>query len=149
MNLNDFGFAKIPIPSFQGNVKDFTKWRSQVEDYLNETASKSTEKQAVQLLDRLTPKDIDVSRCLTLKEAWEKLTGEYGSPVHIAHLLLKDFSQFKLTKLNDESNLVQLCNALDKLQSDLITNQQQERCDDFSVINHAESVNPGRFCHQY
>ena len=123
-NLNDFGFAKIPIPNFQGNVKDFTKWRSQVEDYLNETASKSTEKQAVQLLDRLTPKDIDVSRCLTLKEAWEKLTGEYGSPVHIARLLMKYFSEFKLTKLNEESNLVQLLNAFDKLRSDLITNPQ-------------------------
>ena len=68
-NLNDFGYAKIQIPSFQGNVKEFTKWRSQVEDYLNETASKLTEKQTVQLLDRLTPKDIDDSRCSTLKEA--------------------------------------------------------------------------------
>merc|ERR1711895_426100 len=149
MNLNDFGFAKIPIPKFQGNVKDFTKWRSQVEDYLNKNANKSTEKQAVQLLDRLTPKDIDVSKCPTLKEAWEKLTGEYGLPVHIACLLLKDFSEFKLTKLNDESNLVQLRNTLDKLQSDLITNEQQERCDDFSVIDHAESLIPGRFRHQY
>merc|ERR1711895_179621 len=87
-------------------------------------------KQQMSNMNRLTPKDIDVSKCPTLKEAWEKLTGEYGSPVHIAHLLLKDFSEFKLTKLNDESNLVQLCNTLDKLQSDLTTNQQQERCDD-------------------
>merc|ERR1712082_293425 len=101
-------------------------------------------KQAVQVLDRLTFKDIDVSRCPTLKEAWEKLTGEYRSPIHIACLLLKDFSEFKLTKLNDESNLVQLRNALDKLQSDLITNQQQEYCDDFSVIDYAESLIPGR-----
>ena len=68
-NLNDFGFTKIPIPNFHGNVKDFTKWRSQVEDYLTKTANKLTEKQAVQVLDRLTPKDIDVSRCSTLKEA--------------------------------------------------------------------------------
>ena len=75
-NLNDFGFTKIPIPNFQGNVKNFTKWRSQVEDYLTETANKSTKRQAVQVLDRLTPKDIDVSRCPTLKEAWEKLTDE-------------------------------------------------------------------------
>merc|ERR1711895_177196 len=134
MNLNDFGFTKIPIPSFQGNVKDFTKWRSQVEDYLNETASKLTEKQAVQLLDRLTPKDIDVLRCPTLKEEWEKLTSAYGSPVHIARILLKDFSELKLTKMNDESNLIQLCNTLDKLQSDLITNQQEEPCNDFNVI---------------
>ena len=59
-NLNDLGYAKIKILSFQGNVKDFTKWRHQVEDYLNETASKSTEKQAVQILDRLTTKYIDV-----------------------------------------------------------------------------------------
>ena len=39
----------------------------------------TTEKQAVQLLDRLTPKEINVSRCTTLAQAWNKLTGEYGS----------------------------------------------------------------------
>ena len=100
-------------------------------------------------MDRLTPKDIDVSRCLALKEAWEKLTGRYGSPVHIACILLKDFSELKLTKINDESNLIQLRNALDKLQSDLITNQQEERCNDFNVIDYAESLIPGRFHHQY
>ena len=59
------------------------------------------------------PKDIDVSRCPTLKEAWEKLTGMYGSPVHIARILLKEFFELRLTKMNDESNLIQLRNALD------------------------------------
>merc|ERR1711895_182900 len=106
-------------------------------------------KQQMSNMNRLTPKDIDVLRCPTLKEAWEKLTGEYGSPVHIACLLLKDFSELKLTKMNDESNLIQLRNALDKLQLDLTTNQQQERCNDFNVINHAESLIPGSFHHQY
>ena len=81
------------------------------------------------------PKDIDVSRCAILKDAWKKLRGEYGLPVHIARLLLKDFSDFKLTKHKDETNLVQLHNALAKLQSNLITNEQVERCNDFSVIN--------------
>ena len=77
------------------------------------------------------------------------MTGEYGSPVHISCLLLKDFSELKLTKMNDKSNLIQLRNALDKLQSDLITNQQQECCNDFNVIDHAESLIPGRYRHQY
>ena len=25
-SINDFGFSKIPIPNFQGNIRDFTKW---------------------------------------------------------------------------------------------------------------------------
>ena len=50
-NLNDFGYAKIQIPSFQGNVKDFTKWRCQVEDYLNETTSKSDFKRSLGEID--------------------------------------------------------------------------------------------------
>ena len=66
---------------------------------------------------------LHISRCAKLKDAWKKLTGEYGLPVHIARLLLKDFSDFKLTKHNDETNLVQLCNALAKLHSNLITNE--------------------------
>ena len=116
-----------------------------MEDYLNETASRSTERQAVNHLDRLTPKEIDVSRCTTLKDAWEKLTDTYGSPVYIARLLLKDFFDLKLTKVNDETNLFQLNNTLDKLKSDLITNECPDRCNNFTVIDHAKSSVPARF----
>ena len=70
-NMNNFGFSKIQVPEFSGNIREFTKWRIQVEDYLNKTASRSTERQAVNHLDRLTPKEIDVSRCMTLKDAWK------------------------------------------------------------------------------
>ena len=148
-NVADFGFSKIAVPEFKGDVKEYTKWRGQVEDYLTETAKKSTEKQAVQFLDRLTPKEIDVSRCATLAEAWIKLTGEYGSPVFIARLLLKDFNNFSPSKASDESKLVQLRNTLSKLESDLTINGEEARCNDFSVLDHAESLLPGRFRDQY
>ena len=108
-----------------------------MEDYLNETASRNTERQAVNHLERLTPNQIDVSRCTTLKDAWEKLTDTYGSPVVITCLLLKDFLDLKLTKANDETNMLQLNNALEKLESDLITNKCPERCEDFMIIDHA------------
>ena len=102
-----------------------------MEDYLNKTASRSTERKAVNHLDRLTPKEIDILRCTTLNDAWEKLTDTYGSPVYIACLLLKDFFDLKVTKANDETNLLQLNNALDKVKSDLCTNKCPERCDNF------------------
>ena len=88
-------------------------------------------------------------RCLTLKDAWHKLTGAYRSPIYIARLLLKDFYDLKRTKANDETNLIQLKNALDKLQSDLTTNECPKRCNDFAVIDQAESLVLGRFCHKY
>ena len=116
-----------------------------MEDYLEQTAKQSTQRQAVNLLNRMTPPQIDVSRCATLKDAWDKLTDTYGSPVFIARLLMKDFFDFKLTKANDETNMLQLNNALDKLESDLITNKCQERCEDFMIIDHAESLVPGIF----
>ena len=121
-NINYFGYTKIQIPQFAGNVHEFIKWQNQVEDYITETATISTERQAVHLLDRLTPKEIDVLRCQTLKDAWDKLIGKYGYTVFIACLLLKDFHELKLTKANDEANLIQLKNALDKLHSDMKTN---------------------------
>ena len=77
-----------------------------MEDYLKQTAKQSTQRQAVNLLNQLTPSEIDVSRCATLKAAWNKLTDKYGSPVYIAHLLIKDFLDFKLTKANDKPNLL-------------------------------------------
>ena len=100
-------------------------------------------------LDKLTPDQIDVLRCTTLKDAWDKLTDTYGSPIYIAHLLLKDFFDLKLTKANDKTNLLQLNNALDKLESDLITNKCPKRCEDFMVIDHAESLIPRRFRHEF
>ena len=98
-----------------------------MEDYLEQTAKQTTQRQAVNHLDRLIPDQIDVSRCATLKDAWENLTDTYGSPVYIARLLLKDFFDLKLTKAYDETNMLQLNNALDKSELDLITNKCPER----------------------
>ena len=116
-----------------------------MEYYLKQTASKTTERQAVNHLDRLTPNQIEVSRCITLKDAWNKLTDTYGSPVYIARLLMKDFFDLKLTKVNDETNMLQLNNTMDKLELDLNINKCPEICEDFMVIDHAESLLPGKF----
>ena len=145
----DFCFAKVPVPDFKGDAREFTKWRSQVEDYLNEVARKSTQKSAVHMLDRLTPKTSDVSRCLTLTEAWSKLSSKFGSPVHIARLLLRDFSNCSLKKNTDEAKVIELRDILEKLESDMLTNGQAARCEDFTVLDHAESMIPGRFRDQY
>ena len=146
---SDFCFAKVPVPEFRGDVKEFTKWRSQVEDYLKEVARKSTQKAAVHMLDRLTPRHIDVSRCDTLTEAWAKLSSKFGSPTHIARLLLRDFTTFTLKKHTDEAKLIELRDALEKLESDLLTNGQEGRCSDFTVLDYAESLIPGRFRDQF
>ena len=142
--VTDFGFAKVQIPHFQGDVKEFTKWKLQVEDYLNEMATKSP-KNAVMMLDRLTPKTFDVSRCPDLASAWAKLSSKYGSPAHIARLLLRDFNGVSLTKHTDEAKVIELRDILEKLESDLLTNGQQARCDDFHVLDKAEAMLPGRF----
>ena len=115
-----------------------------MEDYLKQTAKQSTQRQAVNLLNRLTPSEIDVLRYTTLKAAWNKLTDKYGSPVYIARLLIKDFLDSKLTKANNETNLLQLNNTMDKLKLDLSINKCSNRCEDFLVIDHAESLIPGR-----
>ena len=108
-----------------------------MEDYLKQTAKQSTQRQAVNLLNRLSPPEIDVLRCATLKAAWDKLTDKYGSPVYIACLLIKDFLDFKLTKANNETNLLQLNNTMDKLESDLSINKCSNRCEDFLIMDHA------------
>ena len=41
-NTNNFGFDKIQVLEFSGNVREYTKWRSQVEDYFKQTARQST-----------------------------------------------------------------------------------------------------------
>ena len=146
---SDFCFAKVQVPDFKGDVKEFTKWRSQVEDYLKEVAKKSTQKAAVHMLDRLTPRHIDVSRCDNLTEAWAKLSSKFGSPTHIARLILRDFTGTTLKKHTDEAKLIELRDVLEKLESDLLTNGQEARCNDFTLLDHAESIIPGRFRDQF
>ena len=62
---------------------------------------------------------------------------------------MKDFFDLKLTKANDETNMLQLNNTMDKLELDLNINKCPEKCEDFMVIDHAESLIPGRFWHKF
>ena len=61
---------------------------------------------------------------------------------------MRDFFNLKLTKASDETNMLQLNNAMDKLESDLIINKCPERREDLMVIDHAESLIPGKFWHE-
>ena len=40
-DINNFGYSRIQVPEFSGNVQEFPKWRIQVEDYLEQIASKT------------------------------------------------------------------------------------------------------------
>ena len=58
---------------------------------------------------------------------------------------MKDLFDFKLNKANDETNMIQLNNAMNKLESDLIINKCPKRREDFMVIDHADSLIPENF----
>ena len=45
--------------------------------------------------------------------------------------------------------MIHLKNILDKLEFDLISNECPNRCNDFTVIDHAKSLVPGRFWHKF
>ena len=45
--------------------------------------------------------------------------------------------------------MLQLNNTMDKLESDLSINKCSNRCEDFVVIDHAESLIPGKFRHEF
>ena len=45
--------------------------------------------------------------------------------------------------------MIHLKNILDKLESDLTTNECPNRCNDFMVMDHAKSLVPGRFHHKF
>ena len=60
-NTNHYGYNKISLPEYSGNIREYSKWRSQVEDYLEQTAKQSFQKQAVNILDRITPSGIDIT----------------------------------------------------------------------------------------
>ena len=145
----DFGYAKTPVPTFDGNIRSFTKWKIQVQDHLEAWRKSTSEKSAILKLDSLTPSKCDVSNCASLKEAWDKLTAKFGSATNIARVLLEDFKAYSPKGRTDEAKLVDLRDTLEKLQADLITNKQVGRCEDFSIIDTAEAMIPGSFRRDY
>ena len=148
-SATDFGYAKTPVPTFDGNIRNFTKWKIQVQDHLESWRKSTSEKSAILKLDRLTPTKCDVSNCATLKEAWDKLTAKFGSATNIARVLLEDFKAYTPKGRTDEAKLVDLRDTLEKLQADLITNKQVGRCEDFSIIDTAEAMIPGSYRRDY
>ena len=138
----DFGFSKTSVPSFDGDIRKFPKWRSQVEDFIKDMSKRSSEKTAIHQLDRLTPEICDVSRCPTVLEAWKKLEAKFGSSTNIARLILQDFDSLSLKSKTEEAKLIELRDSLEKLESDLTINKQQQRCEDLHTVDKAESYLP-------
>ena len=56
-NITDYGFANTQVPQFKGEVKEYMKWRRQVEGYLTTHDAATTSTQAVQHLDTTAPND--------------------------------------------------------------------------------------------
>ena len=144
----NFGFSKTAVPTFKGDIREFSKWKSQVEDHIKDM-EKTSLKAALHQLDRITPKTCDVTRCTTLTEAWAKLSGKFGCSDQIARVLLKDFSSLTLKGTNEEAKLVQLRDAWEQLYADLVTNEQEARADDYTVVDQAEAMLPGRYRAKY
>ena len=145
----DFGFSKTSVPSFDGDIRKFPKWRSQVEDFIKDMSKRSSEKTAIHQLDRLTPEICDVSRCPTVLEAWKKLEAKFGSSTNIARLILQDFDSLSLKSKTEEAKLIELRDSLEKLESDLTINKQQQRCEDLHTVDKAESYLPPRYRIRY
>jgi hypothetical protein len=66
---SDYSFAKIQVPQFDDDIRHYSKWRSEVKSHFSDMARTTIQKQAVHLLDRLTPSKCDVSKSTSLKEA--------------------------------------------------------------------------------
>ena len=145
----DYGYSKTPVPTFDGDIRQYTKWRSQVEEHLESIKKTTSDKTAILKLDRLTPPICDVSNCNTLKEAWDKLAAKYGCSTNIARVLLEDFKAFTPKGRTDEAKMVHLRDTVEKLQADLITNGEEGRCEDFSTIDLAEAMIPGSYRRDY
>ena len=102
----NFGFLKTAVPTFNGDIRGYSKWKSEVEDHVADMAMSSM-KAALHQLGRITPKNCDVTKCNDLKEAWAKLTSKFGCSDQIVRILLKDFADLKLKGGTEEAKLVE------------------------------------------
>jgi hypothetical protein len=45
-SLNDYGFAKLQAPQSDGDIRDYSTWRLEVEDHLSDVSKSTTLEEA-------------------------------------------------------------------------------------------------------
>ena len=117
------GYQKEAIPRFTGEVRKFPEWRREM---VEEVLVGLPDSRAVRILNKYTPKLIDLQNCTTLTEALTELDHQYGNATNISATFIKEFLDLKFKAKSPQSKVVEIKTAVFQLFTDLKAVKQEE-----------------------
>ena len=110
-------YKKEELPTYKGDIRGFPPFKREWTRLVAPGRSEDWQLQAVQ---KRTPEEIDLTNCLTVQEAWQKLDDKYACPVTVSSVLVDSFINHKLKAKGEASKLLEIENKLLTLYLSLI-----------------------------
>ena len=110
-------YNKEDYPVFSGEMRDYPSWKKEMSGLV--LPGMIPERQ-LRLLNKLTPKNVDLQHCAKPDDAWTILDTKFGNAVKVSTIVVKDFFNLKLKSRSNYSKMIELNEAVQRLNSDLL-----------------------------
>ena len=140
-----YHYSKEKIPGFEsGDVGEYPGFKKEWEESVMPGQSDAW---VIRNLQRLTPKEDDLSIFCTAKEAWAHLDAKYANPVAVSSTLMKDFlAVTKLDGSNDQQRVLDLYLKVMKLHKRLTAVEEAEQLtNNMTAISHVLRLLPPKY----
>ena len=100
-------YAKESYPSYKkaGEIKEYMVFK---DEWQKCVAPGRAESWQILMLDKNTPKEIDLSNCTNISDCWDMLDARYANSALVASRIMDEIINFKLTASNDAQKLLEL-----------------------------------------
>ena len=117
-------YKRDDLPTYGGSVREYPRFKKEWQTLV---APGRTQDWQLLNLEKRTPKEIDLSICVTLEEAWQMLDDKYACPTTVSSKLVQFYMDTKLKGKSDASKLVEINHNLVTLYNDLVAVNQEEQ----------------------
>ena len=117
-------YKRDDLPTYGGSIIEYPRFKKEWQTLV---APGRTQDWQLLNLEKRTPKEVDLSICLTLEEAWQLLDDKYACPTTVSSKLVQVYMDTKLKGKSDASKLVEINHNLVTLYNDLVAVKQEEQ----------------------
>ena len=115
INRQSFSYQKEKLPIFDGQLRSYPRWARQ----WKHAQQFYGEDQFFLMLDRSTPKWLDILSNSTIDEAWQQLDARFANTRVVAQAALADYSAFVPKSRSKNDRLIEVAEHVNRVYSDL------------------------------
>ena len=110
-----FSYQKEKLPIFDGQLRSYPRWARQWKD----AQQFYGEDQFFLMLDKSTPKWLDILSNATLEEAWQQMDARFANTRVVAQAALADYSAFVPKTKSKNERLIEVAEHVNRVYADL------------------------------